>query len=85
MQTGTMVGSSWFADHEWDRLRQNAVGYVQIDQPGCVGTSEWSTGSNVELRRMHQAVEHEMLGGGQSIGIALPRTVTCPSSDLAFR
>jgi hypothetical protein len=62
-ETGTMVGSSWFADHEWDRLRQNAVGYVQIDQPGCFGTSEWSTGSNVELRRMHQAVEHEMLGG----------------------
>jgi len=62
-ETGTMVGSSWFADHEWDRLRQNAVGYVQIDQPGCVGTSEWRTSSNVELRRMHQAVEHEMLGG----------------------
>jgi Peptidase family M28 len=62
-ETGTMVGSSWFADREWDRLRQNAVGYVQIDQPGCAGTSEWSTGSNVELRRMHQAVEHEMLGG----------------------
>jgi len=62
-ETGTMVGSSWFADHEWDRLRQHAVGYVQIDQPGCAGTSEWSTGSNVELRRMHQTVEHEMLGG----------------------
>lgn len=62
-ETGTMVGSSWFADHEWDRLRQHAVGYVQIDQPACAGTSEWSTGSNVELRRMHQSVEHEMLGG----------------------
>jgi len=62
-ETGTMVGSSWFADHEWDQLRQNAVGYVQIDQPGCAGTSEWSTGSNVELRRMHQGVEHEMLVG----------------------
>ena len=36
---------------------------MQIDQPGCVRTSEWSTGSNVELRRMHQAIEHEMLGG----------------------
>jgi Peptidase family M28 len=62
-ETGTMVGSSWFADHAWDRLRRNAVGYVQIDQPACAGTSEWSTGSNVELRRMHQAIEREMLGG----------------------
>jgi hypothetical protein len=62
-ETGTMVGSSWFADRQWDRLREHAVAYVQIDQPGCAGTSEWSTGSNVELRRMHQAVEQEMLGG----------------------
>ena len=22
-ETGTMVGSSWFGDHEWDRLRAN--------------------------------------------------------------
>ena len=28
-ETGTTVGSASFADHEWDRLRQNAVGYVQ--------------------------------------------------------
>jgi hypothetical protein len=62
-ETGTMVGSSWFADHAWDRLRQHAVAYVQIDQPACAGTTEWSTGSNAELRRLHQAVEREMLGG----------------------
>lgn len=62
-ETGTMVGSSWFADHTWDRLRKHAVAYVQIDQPACAGTTEWSTGSNSELRRLHQAVEREMLGG----------------------
>jgi hypothetical protein len=62
-ETGTMVGSSWFADRQWDRLREHAVAYVQIDQPGCAGTSEWSTGSNAELRRMHHVVEQEMLGG----------------------
>jgi hypothetical protein len=61
-ETGTMVGSAWFADHAWDRLRQHAVAYVQLDQPSCVGTTEWGTGSNVELRRFHQAIERELLG-----------------------
>ncbi len=61
-ETGTMIGSSWFADHAWDRLREHAVAYVQIDQPSCAGTTEWGTGSNVELRRFHQTIEHELLG-----------------------
>ena len=43
----------------WDRLRQHAVAYVQIDQPACAGTTEWGTGSNAELRRFHQAIERE--------------------------
>ncbi|GGG39706.1 peptidase M28 [Caldovatus sediminis] len=62
-ETGTMVGSSWYVDRNWDRLRRHAVAYLQIDQPGCVGTSRWGTNSNVELRRFHQAVEAQVLGG----------------------
>jgi len=62
-ETGTMVGSSWFVDRNWDRLRQHAVAYLQIDQPGCIGTSRWGTSSNVELRRFHQAVEAQVLNG----------------------
>ena len=34
-ETGTMVGSSWFADRNWDRVRKHAVAYMMIDQPGC--------------------------------------------------
>ncbi|MBX6373033.1 MAG: M28 family peptidase [Acetobacteraceae bacterium] len=62
-ETGTMVGSSWYVDRNWDRLRQHAVAYLQIDQPGCIGTSRWGTSSNVELRRFHQAVEAQVLNG----------------------
>jgi hypothetical protein len=62
-ETGTMVGSSWYVDRNWDRLRRHAVAYLQIDQPGCVGTSRWGTNSNVELRRFHQAVEAQLLDG----------------------
>lgn len=62
-ETGTMVGSSWFADRNWDRLREHAVGYLQIDQPSCLGTSGWGTASAVEMRPFHQAIERRLLPG----------------------
>ena len=61
-ETGTMVGSAWFADRYWDRLRRHGCAYIQIDQPACVGTTRWGTGSNVQLRRFHQSVEARHLG-----------------------
>lgn len=60
-ETGTMVGSSWYADRNWDRLREHAVGYLQIDQPSCLGTSGWSTASAIEMKPFHQAIEKELL------------------------
>src|SRR6266850_231177 len=45
-ETGTMIGSSWFVDRNWDRLREHAVAYLQIDQPACAGTTRWSSASN---------------------------------------
>jgi hypothetical protein len=62
-ETGTMIGSSWFVDRNWDRLRAHAVAYLQIDQPACAGTTRWSAASNVELRRFHQRIEKRLLGG----------------------
>ena len=62
-ETGTMVGSSWFVDRNWDPLRRHAVAYLQIDQPACIGTTRWGTASNLELRRFHQAVERRVLDG----------------------
>lgn len=61
-ETGTMAGSSWFVDQHWDWLREHAVAYLQIDQPAIIGSSEWGAGSNVELRRFHQAIERRLLG-----------------------
>jgi hypothetical protein len=61
-ETGTMIGSSWFVDRNWDRLRRHAVAYLQIDQPACAGTTRWSAASNVELKRFHQAAEKRVLG-----------------------
>lgn len=63
-ETGTMIGSSWWVDRNWDRLRNHACAYVQIDQPGCAGTTtRWSSGSNAEMKRFHQAIEQRLLPG----------------------
>ena len=61
-ETGTMVGSTWYVDQNWRRLRDHAVGYILIDQPSCTGTVRWGASSNVELKRFHQAVEARLLG-----------------------
>lgn len=61
-ETGTMAGSAWFADRYWDSLRRNCVAYLQIDQPACIGTTEWGTSSNAELKAFHTAVEKRLLG-----------------------
>ena len=61
-ETGTMIGSSWWVDRNWDRLRQHAVAYLQIDQPACAGTTGWGSASNAEMKRFHQATEKRFLG-----------------------
>ncbi|BBK34065.1 PA domain-containing protein [Stella humosa] len=61
-ETGTMVGSTWYVDRNWRRLRDHAVGYILIDQPSCTGTMRWGASSNVELKRFHQAIEGRLLG-----------------------
>ncbi len=60
-ETGTMAGSAWFADRNWDDLRKNCVAYLQIDQPACVGTTQWNTASNAELKSFHTAIEQNLL------------------------
>jgi hypothetical protein len=60
-ETGTMVGSTWYVDKYWDRLRKHAIAYLLIDQPACTGTTRWLTTSNLEMRRFHQQIERELL------------------------
>jgi hypothetical protein len=84
-ETGTMAGSAWFADHHWDRLRDHACAYLQIDQPSCSGTTVWHTTSNAELKDFHQREEKKLLpereitwkrvaksGDASFIGVGIP-------------
>jgi hypothetical protein len=61
-ETGTMIGSTWYVDAHWERLRAHAVGYLQIDQPACAGTTRWGSVSNSELRGLMQQVDASLLG-----------------------
>jgi hypothetical protein len=60
-ETGTMAGSTWFADRNWDMLRDHACAYMQIDQPSCTGTTIWHTTSNAELKAFHQREEKALM------------------------
>jgi hypothetical protein len=60
-ETGTMAGSTWFADRHWDVLRDHACAYLQIDQPSCTGTTQWHTTSSVELKSFHQREEKALM------------------------
>jgi hypothetical protein len=84
-ETGTMAGSAWFADRYWDKLREHACAYLQIDQPSCTGTTTWHTTSNAELKSFHQREEKQLLpdreiswkrvaksGDASFIGVGIP-------------
>jgi hypothetical protein len=60
-----MIGSSWFVDRNWDRLRKHMCAYFQIDQPALTGTTRWGTSSNAELKRFHQTIEERLLPNRQ--------------------
>ena len=53
-ETGGMLSSAHYADRNWERLRDHAAAYLQIDQPGCLGATRWSSHSNTQLRRYVQ-------------------------------
>ena len=61
-ETGTMIGSSWFVDRNWDHLRRNGVAYLQIDQPACIGATCWGSTANTELKRFQQTIDARLVG-----------------------
>ena len=61
-ETGTMIGSTWYVDKNWDRLRDHGVAYLQIDQPACFGTTRWGSISNAELKQFQETIDAKLLG-----------------------
>lgn len=61
-ETGTMIGSTWYVDKNWDRLREHGIAYLQIDQPACFGTTRWGSVSNAELKQFQETIDAKLLG-----------------------
>ena len=61
-ETGTMIGSTWYVDKNWDRLREHGIAYLQIDQPACFGTTRWGSVSNAELKQFQETIDVKLLG-----------------------
>jgi hypothetical protein len=61
-ETGTMISSSRFADAEWDRLRHDCVGYLQIDQPAITGSSVFHLHSTDDIQAYATRAAAEVLG-----------------------
>ncbi len=49
---GRYAGSTWFADHQFDELNENAIAYVNIDSPGSKGATMY------DLEAMPEAMDY---------------------------
>lgn len=73
-ENGIMAGSSWFVDHFWDELKDQAVAHLNLDTPGMIDSSVWRTNSSSELVRFHEAIEVALLEDRPRIRGRVPRT-----------
>jgi hypothetical protein len=56
------AGSTYFVDSNWDALTQHCVAYVDIDNPGIIGTSIPNSRSAPELKDFMLGVVEEVFG-----------------------
>ncbi|MEM3615487.1 MAG: PA domain-containing protein, partial [Candidatus Methanomethylicia archaeon] len=78
------AGSAWFVDNNWDELDENCVAYVNIDNPGIIGTEIPTVRCSLELRDFALEIVREVwgregvwkqpyMGGDESfLGIGVP-------------
>ena len=59
---GAFAGSTWYVDHFWDDVRDNAVAYLSMDGLGRAGASGFDPRNTEEIRSFHERVVKETLG-----------------------
>jgi hypothetical protein len=75
---GRYAGSTWYADHFWDNLRDNCVGYFNIDQVGFRDGSVFRLLATEDISGwVHDVIERE---SGQDISTIPPGR----NSDQSF-
>ena len=61
-EQGTYAGSTWFVDHFWDDIRDNAVAYLVLDGLGRKGSSGFEPRNTEEIRHFQERVIQDILG-----------------------
>lgn len=56
------AGSAWFVDKYWSRLDENCIAYVNIDNPGIIGTEVPAVRCSLELRDFALELVKEVWG-----------------------
>ncbi len=83
-ETGGMLSSAHYADRNWERLRDHAVAYLQIDQPGCLGRR---AGAAIRIRS-YAAMSRIAMPGffrtPNAVGAVPPRLAMLPFSGWAY-
>jgi hypothetical protein len=59
------AGSTWFVDTYWDKIRGSCIAYVNIDNPGVLGTSVPMMIGVTEIRDFLEDLVEEMWGKGE--------------------
>lgn len=83
--TGRYSGSTWFADTQFNELREHAVGFLMIDSPGVRESEIWDCRYNMgeiehitrsaveEITGQHADVRRPLKAGDESfLGVGLP-------------
>lgn len=68
---GRFSGSTWYADHMFEELRERCVGYLNIDQPGCRQATIYRPFSTADISAWVQDVVKRL--GGQRTSPTPPR------------
>jgi len=58
---GTYAGSTWYLDHFWEDLRDNAIAYLNMDTIARSGTSGFDIRTTEEVRKFHERIVKETL------------------------
>jgi hypothetical protein len=59
------AGSTWFVDTYWDKMRGRCIAYVNIDNPGILGTSVPLIRGVTEIKDFLEDIVEEMWGKGE--------------------
>jgi len=76
--TGRYSGSTYYVDHNWQDLYDNAIAHLNVDSPGCLNSKKYEIRVTAELEQFEKTVVTEL--SEEDIHISRPSR----NSDQSF-